>query len=587
MVSFPAMRRLLLLPFLAVAVLAPLCATAGDGDAYLSLIVPDRAALERLTLLVSVDRVDGEQVFASASERQVERLRALGYEFTVLPTPGLGKEVRTGLAGRAKVGQWDAYPTYGEYVALMEGFAAARPDLCRLVDLGATANQVRPHRLLALKISDRPDLEEDEPEVLLTSSMHGDEVVGYVLLLRLVDELLGHYDPASTDPYDRRITDLVNGLELWVNPLANPDGTYAAGDHTLAGARRYLSNPDGTSAGVDMNRNFPDPVQGDHPDGHPWWTETLAFMDLAGQERFALSANFHGGAEVVNYPWDSTPDLHPDDAWFVALSRAYADRVHQDADDPGYLRDLDDGITNGWAWYALYGGRQDYTTFFHGGRETTIELSRVKKPDASTLPGYWQANRRALLDYLGFALQGVRGTVTGPSAEPLSATVTVVLLDRDEDRSRVTADTEVGDYHRLLNPGRYVLVFEHAGFVPDVAEASVLPGPATRLDVTLELERGLSATLAGTVRLEGGGRPVEGATVELLYPEGEAPVVTGADGRYAFPALPEGARVVRVSSPGRGVHVVVTRALAPHTELDLEVDRAVTGSNPAAALELR
>jgi hypothetical protein len=574
------MRRLLLLPILAVALAASGTITA-DDDAYVRLTAPDRAALDHLTRLVSIDRVERDQVFAYASGAQMERLEALGIPFVVLPAPGLGEEVRTGLAARAKAGQWDAYPTWGEYVALMEGFATARPDLCRLVDLGPTANQVRPHRLLALRISDHPDLEEDEPAVLLTSSVHGDEVVGYVLLLRLVDELLTHHDPSSSDPYDQRITRLVDSLELWVNPLANPDGTYAAGDHTLNGARRFLANPDGTSSGVDMNRNFPDPVLGDHPDGNPWWPETVAFTALAAQERFALSANLHGGAEVVNYPWDSRPDLHPDDAWFRTLARAYADQVHSDAADPGYLRDLDDGITNGWAWYSVYGGRQDFTTFFHGGRETTIELSHVKKPDPSTLPGFWQANRQALLGYLEAALEGVRGVVTDPDRAPLAATVSVLLHDRAEDRSSVAADPAVGDYHRLIDPGRYLLVFECSGHMTEAVQALAPPGPATRVDVTLEPERGLSATLAGTVRLEGGGAAVAGATVELLYPGGEPAVVTAADGRFAFSSLPEGARVVRVSAPGRGTRVVTSRALAPHLELDVEVPRSVSVPRPA------
>ena len=241
--SRPALPALL-----AVLVVAAVAAAAGE-EAYLRIRVADRAALERLSLLVSIDRVEGDRVMAYATADQVARLGALGYGFETLPAPGYGEEVETGLLARAASGQWDAYPTYAEYVALMEGFAAARPDLCRLVDLGPSANQVRPHRLLALKISDHPELEEDEPEVLLTSTLHGDEVVGYVLLLRLADELLAHHDPAAGDPYDRRVTTLVDELEIWINPLANPDGTYAGSDTSLAGARRFLANPDGTSSG--------------------------------------------------------------------------------------------------------------------------------------------------------------------------------------------------------------------------------------------------------------------------------------------------------------------------------------------------
>ncbi|MBK6966466.1 MAG: hypothetical protein IPH20_21865 [Bacteroidales bacterium] len=64
-------------------------------------------------------------------------------------------------------------------------------------------------------------------------------------------------------------------------------------------ARRYNIN------GVDLNRNYPDPEDGDHPDGYAWQPETVAFMNFAGQHDFVAAANFHGGVEVVNYPWDT------------------------------------------------------------------------------------------------------------------------------------------------------------------------------------------------------------------------------------------------------------------------------------------
>ncbi len=63
-------------------------------------------------------------------------------------------------------------------------------------------------------------------------------------------------------------------------------------------------------------------------------------MALADAETFVLSANFHGGVEVVNYPWDTWERRHPDDDWFIDLSRDYADLAQ--ADSPaGYMTTLE------------------------------------------------------------------------------------------------------------------------------------------------------------------------------------------------------------------------------------------------------
>jgi predicted deacylase len=161
---------------------------------------------------------------------------------------------------------WDYYPTYDAYVAMMYQFATDYPDICQVFSIGTT---VEGRDLLFAKISDNVDQNEQEPQFMYTGTMHGDETTGYVLLLRLIDYLTSNYGT------DAEVTDMVDGMEIWINPLANPDGTFHGGNNTVWGAQRYNGN------NIDLNRNYKDAQYGDHPDGNAWQPETVAFMTLA------------------------------------------------------------------------------------------------------------------------------------------------------------------------------------------------------------------------------------------------------------------------------------------------------------------
>jgi hypothetical protein len=213
-------------------------------------------------------------------------------------------------------------------------------------------------------------------------------------------------------------------------------------------------------------------------------------MALAAGETFVLSANFHSGAEVVNYPWDTVVRRHPDDAWFEDLSRDWAELAQ--ADSPGgYMTSpYNSGVTNGYDWYQTFGSRQDWLTYFQGGRELTIELSTPKLLPADELDDLWQWNRRALLDFIAHAQVGIRGIVTDQYGEPLAATVEVLGLDTAIDNSVVRTDVDVGDYHRLLLPGLYDLEFRSDGCVAQRADGvAVIESGATRIDASLWCNR--------------------------------------------------------------------------------------------------
>lgn len=513
MIEFPTMfsakprrrgARALGFALLGLGALA-LSAPAGAAEAAvreeplrIKILRGDRATLEAVQGFVDVDhRRDRDAIYAYATPEDRARLAALGIPFEEAPdTCGSLIDMLTAAEVQATGWKWDQHPTYSAYTARLQYFADTYPDLVRRVEIGNTTNNVRPHKLLALKISDRPDVVEDEPEVFLSSTMHGDETTGYVLMLHLIDELLTHYDPASPDPYDQEITRLVDSVEIWINPLANPDGTYSSSDEVLSNSsRRYYANANGSNSFVDPNRNFADPQNGAHPDGNAYWAETQRMMEFGNAHHFALAFNLHGGAEVVNYPWDTwsdgAPDNHPhaDEAWYQEVSHHFANLVKANAPaaigGTSYFSDVSfDGITNGWDWYEVDGGRQDWMNWWRRCREVTIEVSSCKTDDSQRMPDYWTANRQALLDYVATALTGIRGLVTDAYGTPLAATVQLMGLAAQE--AEVLTDPAAGDYHRLLAPGTYALHFSAAGFEPlDVTAIPVAAGDATRRDVVL------------------------------------------------------------------------------------------------------
>jgi len=269
-------------------------------------------------------------------------------------------------------------------------------------------------------------------------------------MLHLIDSLVNGYGTIT------RVTNLLNNFQIYINPLANPDGTYYGGNGTVFGAQRYNAN------GVDLNRNFPDPTGLMHPDGNSWQPETKAFMHLDSTHHFVMSANFHAGDEVLNYPWDTWSRLHADDAWFQLVCHEYADTVHHHS-HAGYMTELDDGITNGYAWYTIEGGRQDYTTYYHYGREVTMEISYIKLLPADSLISYWNYNKRSFLNYIEESNYGINGQVTDTTnGSPLNAKV--MITGHDIDNSFEYSNAASGWYYRPISPGPWDLTFSCPGY---------------------------------------------------------------------------------------------------------------------------
>ena len=108
----------------------------------------------------------------------------------------------------------------------------------------------------AFKVSDNPNINEDEPEVLYSSLIHAREPLSMMNLFYFVQKMGEGYNS------DEELTYLVNNREMWFIPVVNPDGyvfneliePFGGGMHRKN--RKNTNCGNGTMRGVDLNRNF-------------------------------------------------------------------------------------------------------------------------------------------------------------------------------------------------------------------------------------------------------------------------------------------------------------------------------------------
>ncbi len=420
------------------------------GQVEVTFEYPGFNDLVEIGKLISVSNYDGNYVHCVLSEKDISTFLALNLHYKIVPRED-SKDVESARSVEEAM-NWDLYPTYQQYDTIMHKLAEDYPFLCRVDTIGES---IEGRLILALKISDNVNEDEDEPEVFYTSNMHGDELAGMVLMLRLSEHILSNAGNGGLEQA------LVDSLEMWINPLSNPDGTYHDGD-TITYPTRANAN------GTDLNRNFPDPLD-------PYIAPDLeneAMIDFMKSRNFVISANFHAGYEVLNYPWDRwLSKTHADSVWFYNICRRYADTVHNQSVST-YMNSYDDGVVRGAVWYMIIGGRQDFVTYELQGREVTIELDITKETPAAQLPLLWDYNYRSFLGYLENAFYGIHGRVIDKdTGQPVRAKI--YIAGHDKDSSHVYSDSLHGSFVRMLSSGTWDLTISAEGYetesVKDIA----------------------------------------------------------------------------------------------------------------------
>ena len=168
----------------------------------------------------------------------------------------------------------------------------------------------------AFKVSDNPNENENEPELLLTGLIHAREPLSMMNIFYFVQLLAENYD---SDP---ELNYLVNNREMWFIPVLNPDGyIYNESIEPSGGGMHRKNRKDtgcgnGTSRGVDLNRNFgfgwgsddigssPDPCsvvyRGESAFSEP---ETQIVRDFILEHDFKIILHYHSYSNIYIHPF--------------------------------------------------------------------------------------------------------------------------------------------------------------------------------------------------------------------------------------------------------------------------------------------
>lgn len=258
-------------------------------------------------------------------------------------------------------GSMGGYYTFAEVVRQLDTMALLYPGLISVKDsIGAS---IEGRAIWAVRISDHPELNEDEPEVLYTGLHHAREPEGMMAVLYFMYYLLENYG------VDEEVTHLVNEREMYFIPVVNPDG-YVRNQTTNPGGggmwRKNRRLNAGGSIGVDLNRNYGYMWGYDNNGSSPnpssdTYRGTAAFSepeiqvvrDFCLDHDFKLALNYHTYGNLLIYPWGyiasfQTPDSAVFDTYTTDMTE-YNHYVHGTGDQTvGY-------VTNGDSDDWMYG----------------------------------------------------------------------------------------------------------------------------------------------------------------------------------------------------------------------------------------
>lgn len=288
------------------------------------------------------------------------------------------------------------YHTVVAQYAHLNKILADHPDLATVVDYGdsylKTRNAATGYDLKAICLTKRQSGDcaltpgAPKPRFLLMTQIHAREIVTGDVSWRFIDHLANDYGS------DSAVTALLNSTEVWVVPIANPDGVdvvqqggtrpYLQRKNLNASAGSRCANPPTASnqAGVDLNRNSSmhwntsgtsaDPCAQTYPgtaaDSEP---ETKAieslFKRLFADQRGPADTDaapattrgamitMHSYAGMNLYPWGWSTKNSPNEAGLKAIAKKMSQYNGYRNGQPGDILYNASGGTDDWTYGVL------------------------------------------------------------------------------------------------------------------------------------------------------------------------------------------------------------------------------------------
>jgi len=288
------------------------------------------------------------------------------------------------------LGSCGGFCTVDEMTSQLDLMRSLYPSLVSVKHpLNDTLTTIEGRNIYYVRISDNPDVDESEPEVLYTGMHHAREPIGMQHLLYYMWYLLENY---NSDP---SIKALVDNTEMYFVPVFNVDGyTYNITTNPAGGGlwRKNRRNNGAGSYGVDLNRNYgykwgyddsgssPDPeseiYRGTAPFSEP---ETRMMKYFCESHNFEIALNYHSYANLFLYAWGWSPFTTPDDAVFGAYGKQMT-KENNYTYGPGYS-----------TIYPTNGGSDDW---MYGEQTTKPEILSYTPEVGGGTDGFWPVQDR-------------------------------------------------------------------------------------------------------------------------------------------------------------------------------------------------
>lgn len=223
-------------------------------------------------------------------------------------------------------GSMGGFYTLAEVILELDSMKLLYPNL--ITSKVSIGNTIENRPTYMVKISDNPQVDENEPEILYTALHHAREPEGMMQMIYFMYYLLENY---STNP---SVQYLVNNRELYFIPVVNPDGyEYNRTTNPSGGGmwRKNRRNNGGGIYGVDLNRNYgpyaywnssnggsstspsSDTYRGTAPFSEP---ETNNIKNFLATRKLKNALNYHTYGNYLIFPYGALNRETPDSLIF-------------------------------------------------------------------------------------------------------------------------------------------------------------------------------------------------------------------------------------------------------------------------------